>query len=158
MRPWGTSTAALVAGAAARYPDRVAVHDDAGSITYRELWHRAQALATGLVSEGVSSGTRVGLLGRNHRGFVKALTAVAATGADLVLLNTGFAGPQLADVVDHEGIDVIIHDDEFAGIVGGCGARPIDESTQAAMASAPTSAITPADRAGTVVNLTSGTT
>ena len=40
MAPWGQSVAGLVAGAAARYPDRVAIDDDAGSITYRELWRR----------------------------------------------------------------------------------------------------------------------
>ncbi|MEJ7800997.1 MAG: hypothetical protein WKF60_10770 [Ilumatobacter sp.] len=43
MAPWGSSMAGLVAGAAARYPDRVAVLDDAGSTTY-------QAHATGSAS------------------------------------------------------------------------------------------------------------
>ena len=122
MAPWGQSVAGLVAGAAARYPERIAVYDDAGSITYQEIWHRSQAIAAGLVAKGVGPGVGVGLLARNHRGFIEAMTAVAATGADLVLLNTGFAAPQLADVVEHEHIDVVIHDDDFAAIVEGCGA------------------------------------
>ncbi len=33
------------------------------------------------------------------------------------LLNTSFAGPQLADVVEREGVDLLIYDDEFAGVV-----------------------------------------
>ena len=35
----------LVAGGAARYPDRVAIHDDEGSITYAELWARSRSIA-----------------------------------------------------------------------------------------------------------------
>ncbi len=116
MAPWGQSVAGLMAGAAARYPDRVAVYDDAGDITYAEMWRRSQAIAAGLQANEIGPGVGVGLLARNHRGFIEAMTAVAATGADLVLLNTGFAGPQLADVVEHEHIDVVIHDDDFASI------------------------------------------
>ena len=37
---------------------------------------------------------------RNHRGFVDALVAANRIGADILLLNTSFAGPALADVVD----------------------------------------------------------
>jgi fatty-acyl-CoA synthase len=157
MAPWGQSVAGLVAGAAARYPDRVAVHDDAGSITYRELWRRSQAIAAGLRAEGVGPGVGVGLLARNHRGFIEAMTAIAATGADLVLLNTGFAGPQLADVIEHEHIEVVIHDDDFAELMQGCGARlTLDETAIDGMAASGT--ISAGAKPGRVVILTSGTT
>jgi fatty-acyl-CoA synthase len=32
---------------------------------------------------------------------------------DVLLLNTSFAGPALAQVVDREGVDIVIHDAEF---------------------------------------------
>ena len=64
MAPWGSSVAGLVAGAAARYPDRVAVHDDAGATTYAELWRRTQAIAASLTADGVGPGTGVGVLVR----------------------------------------------------------------------------------------------
>ena len=157
MAPWGQSIAGLVAGAAARYPDQVAVYDDAGSITYAELWRKSQAIASGLQANGVGPGVGVGLLARNHRGFIEAMAAVAATGADLVLLNTGFAGPQLADVVEHEHVEVVIHDDDFAPIVEGCGARLVlDEGDLAEMSE--TGSIAPGAEPGSVVILTSGTT
>ena len=157
MAPWGTSIAGLVAGAAARYPDRVAIIDEHGSTDYRTLWRRSQAIAAALAARGVGPGVRVGLLARNHRGFVEATTAVAATGADLVLLNTGFAGPQLADVVTHEQIDVVIHDDEFTGLLDVGGARlRIDEAGLEAMTGSGT--VSPPDAPGAVVILTSGTT
>ena len=100
MAPWGSSMAGLVAGAAARYPDRIGIVDDDGSVTYRELWRRSQAIAAALASHDVGPGSSVGLLARNRIGLVEAMTAVDATGADLVLLNTGFAGPQLREVVE----------------------------------------------------------
>jgi fatty-acyl-CoA synthase len=158
MRPWGQSVAGLLAGGAARHPDRVVVHDDDGSITYGEMWRRAQAVAAALRARDVGAGCTVGLLARNHRGFVEVLTAVAATGADLVLLNTGFAGPQIRDVVASERIDVVVHDDEFADAVAGCGARLVlDELAIDELASA-TGRVDPPRRPGRVVILTSGTT
>ena len=157
MAPWGQTIAGLLAGAAARYPDRVAVHDDAGAITYAQLWQRASAAAASLRDEGLGPGTSVGVLMRNHRDFVTASAAVAAVGADLVLLNTGFAAPQLADVVEHESIRAVIHDDDFADLVADCGAellvdeRRLDEWAR-------TGSIEPGAPAGRVIILTSGTT
>lgn len=157
MAPWGTSLAGLVAGAAARYPDRIAVHDDEGATSYRELWRRSQAIAAGLQARGVGPGTGVGLLARNHLGFVEALVAVAATGADLVLMNTGFAGPQLADVAEHEGVTVIIHDDDFGAVVAAADTiDAVPESELAAMSRSGT--VAPRREQGAVVILTSGTT
>jgi len=45
MAPWGTTLPGVVAAAAARYPDRIAIHDDDGSITYATLWDRSQRIA-----------------------------------------------------------------------------------------------------------------
>ena len=50
---------------------------------------------------------------RNHRGFVEALVAANRIGADALLLNTSFAGPALAEVVQREGVDTVIYDEEF---------------------------------------------
>ena len=74
-------------------------------------------IGRGLRGPGVGPGSTVGILARNGRGFVISVVAAAKVGADVVYLNTGFAGPQLADVVAHEGIDTILHDDVFADIV-----------------------------------------
>lgn len=158
MAPWGVSLPGGFAAAAARYPDRVAVVDDEGSTTYVELWRRVNAIAKSLEAHGLNSGTQIGLLCRNHRGFVEWLAAAAATGADVVFLNTGFAGPQLADVVASEGIDVVIHDDEFTDIVAECGARiTFDETAMAVMAKAG-GRVRPRRSQGSMTILTSGTT
>ena len=45
---------------------------------------------------------QIGVMCRNHRGFVVALVAAGRIGADVLLLNTAFAGPALAEVVERE--------------------------------------------------------
>jgi fatty-acyl-CoA synthase len=65
----------------------------------------------------VRAGQGVGIFARNHRGFVEATAAVAKLGADALFLNTGFAGPQLGDVLDREEAVAVIYDEEFAPVV-----------------------------------------
>ena len=57
---------------------------------------------------------RSAVMCRNHRGFVEALLAGSRLGADLLLLNTEFAGPQLAQVLEREKPGTAILDEEFA--------------------------------------------
>ena len=59
----------------------------------------------------------VGIMCRNHRGFVEALVAATRIGADVLLLNTSFAGPALAEVVNREHADAVIYDEEFTASV-----------------------------------------
>ena len=56
-------------------------------------------------------------MARNHRGFVEATVAAAKLGADLIYLNTAFSGPQLVDVLEREDPTVVIHDEEFTGML-----------------------------------------
>jgi fatty-acyl-CoA synthase len=105
------------AAAAQRCPDRPGLIDEIGTLTWREIDQRADALATGL--QELSGGTpgTVGIMARNHRGFVEALIAAHRIGADVLLLNTSFAGPALAEVVTREGADAMIYDEEFTPTV-----------------------------------------
>ncbi len=111
---WGPTIAAGYAASAARYPNRIAVVDDHGILTYREIEWRACRVAGALRSEGVKRGAVVGVLCRNHRGFIEASVAVAKLGARLVMLNTTLPASQLAEVVAAEGATFVIADDEVA--------------------------------------------
>ena len=59
----------------------------------------------------------MGIMCRNHRGFVESTFAVSKLGANSLYLNTAFAGPQLTEVVEREGPKAIIYDEEFAGLL-----------------------------------------
>jgi fatty-acyl-CoA synthase len=159
MLPWANSSLVGVAASAGRYPQAEATIDDDGAVTYRELWRRTNAIARGLRGCGASSGTVVGLLAPNGRLFVEAALAVAKTGADLVLLNTGFGGPQLADLVRAERIRLVVHDDGYGDLLAGCGARCVCRAELASFAVGQSTAELWAPRpGGRFVVLTSGTT
>ncbi len=77
-----TTVPELVAGHAARYPDRVAVTADGESLTYGELDARASRLAARLVALGVGTDVLVGLcLPRSLEMVVSALAILKAGGA-----------------------------------------------------------------------------
>jgi len=116
---WGTSPGAVTQLAAIRDPDAVAIHDEIGELTYREVDERSNALASSLAERGVEAGNGIGIMVRNHRGFIDATGAAAKLGASILYLNTAFAGRQLVEVMEREGPEVLIYDQEFEGLLEG---------------------------------------
>jgi fatty-acyl-CoA synthase len=119
----GSSIATGIAAGALRHPNTTALIDDSGELTFKELTDRVFSIANGLAAAGIDSESTVGIMCRNHRGFVEASAAVSALGADAVFMNTGFAGPQLGEVLDREGVRALIYDEEFEPIVDAHGGK-----------------------------------
>jgi acyl-CoA synthetase (AMP-forming)/AMP-acid ligase II len=115
LRAWGTTLAGEFTSAAARDPKRLALGDDRGYLTYTEVAERTSRLAAGLRLK--SARPRIAVLCRNHRGLVETLIAGSKRGADMVLLNTGFGGGQLNDVLNELRVDLMVADVEFSDIV-----------------------------------------
>ena len=113
FRREGATNTFGIAISAVRCPQRPALIDDLGVLTYPQLDQRANAFASALQRQADGSPHMVGIMCRNHRGLVDALAAADRIGADVLLLNTSFAGPALAEVVSRERPDVIVYDDEF---------------------------------------------
>jgi acyl-CoA synthetase (AMP-forming)/AMP-acid ligase II len=113
-RRGGTNPYTLLAVAAARWPNRAAMIDDDGVLTYRGLQVETEALAGELSGNGAGSGQAVGVMCRNGRGFVKAFFAAALVGADVVLVNTDFRTDALAAALSEHQITTMVADDEFA--------------------------------------------
>ncbi|HEX7609394.1 MAG TPA: acyl-CoA synthetase [Solirubrobacteraceae bacterium] len=174
LRRWGPTPAAAYMGAAARYPDRAALVDERGTLTFAELHARTNALASELARAGVREGEGVAIMCRNHRGFIEATVAASKLGASALYLNTAFAGPQIADVLAREDPVAVVYDEEFAELVragaesrkrfiawpepggeGGAGGAPLLEEL---IARGDESDPQPPGERGRVVILTSGTT
>ncbi|BBZ44643.1 acyl-CoA ligase FadD12 [Mycobacterium parmense] len=117
MRREGMGITVGFAGAAQRCPDRPALVDELGTLTWRQLDARINALAAALQALPGGQPAVIGIMCRNHRGFVEALVAANRIGSDILLLNTSFAGPAMADVVNREGADAVIYDEEFTATV-----------------------------------------
>jgi fatty-acyl-CoA synthase len=100
-----------------RHPDRVALIDERGPLTHRELDSQSSALARAWSGRGLRSGSVIAVLCRNHRGLVLAMLGAGKLGARVLLMNTGFAGPQLAEVAARENATCIVYDEEFSGLL-----------------------------------------
>src|SRR2546430_10591853 len=91
--------------------------DELGPLTFHQLDLRSNALARALADRGVGETSTIGLLARDHRGAVDTMIAAGKLGARLLLMNTGFAKPQLVDVAAREGVSAVVHDEEFGDLV-----------------------------------------
>lgn len=109
----GRTLATLYAVAAARWPDRAAVIDDDGTVTFAELYRHAVDLATDLYRDRGRRPGSVAVLCRNHRGFVIATVAAAMTGAAITVVNTELPAAQLRALLDRHRPEVLIMDSGF---------------------------------------------
>jgi acyl-CoA synthetase (AMP-forming)/AMP-acid ligase II len=116
---WGTSPGGATGLAAVRDPDGIAARDELGELSFQQVHRRTNALAHALADLGVEAGDGVGIMCRNHRGFIDASMASAKLGASLLYLNTAFAGRQLVEVMEREGPEVLIYDEEFTDLLEG---------------------------------------
>jgi acyl-CoA synthetase (AMP-forming)/AMP-acid ligase II len=162
LRDWGYTLAGELRGSAARFPDRIAIIDERGSITYQRLVKRTDRLAQALRgAAGVAAGDRVGILCRNHGGMVEMMVAASGLGADPVLINTGLSGAQLAAVAEEQQLRLVCHDAEFADIVASMPAevarRPMSRMDELISRAPPVKLRRP-ERDGRTIVLTSGTT
>jgi fatty-acyl-CoA synthase len=172
LQRWGATPAAAYAGAAARFPDGTALIDERGALTFEQVHRRTNALASGLHAAGVSEGDGVAIMCRNHRGFIEATVACSKLGAGALYLNTAFAGPQIADVLQREDPVAVVYDAEFANLVadGARGRRRFvawsepgedhreDPTLEELIAAGSDRDPSPPAEKGKVVILTSGTT
>ncbi len=116
---WGASPALGVTTAAIHHPRELAIVDERGALSWERLHRRTNALAHSFARMGIGPGDGLGIMCRNHRGFVEATLAAAKLGASALYLNTMFAGPQLVEVTRREGPKALVYDEEFSDLLAG---------------------------------------
>ena len=115
-RYWFTTAREVEQGAAAA-PERIALIDDTGVLTYRQLRDDSHSLAKWLLALQDERGLdelRIGVMARNGRGIILPLAAKGYAGAHIFLLNIGSSPEQLAGIFAENDINVLFIDDEFA--------------------------------------------
>jgi acyl-CoA synthetase (AMP-forming)/AMP-acid ligase II len=167
---WGRSPAAGTISLANRFPDETAIIDELGTLTYRDLHERSNGLAHAFSDAGILEGDGVGVMCRNHRGFIETTAALSKLGADALYLNTAFAAPQLTEVVGREKPKGIVYDEEFGELLSEAAKRrkrfiawhdsdDLPYPTIGEMiAGGDPSDVVPPEREGRATILTSGTT
>jgi acyl-CoA synthetase (AMP-forming)/AMP-acid ligase II len=167
---WGASPATGAAACAITHPDEPAIIDEAGELTFSDVHRRSNALAHSLREAGVGLGDGIAIMCRNHRGFVDTTLAASKLGATALYLNTAFAAPQLADVIEREAPAALVYDEEFAALLEEAGKRVQrfvawedqgatgDTALDELIAAGDDSDLSPPAESGRFVILTSGTT
>ncbi|GEM35245.1 fatty-acyl-CoA synthase [Nocardia neocaledoniensis NBRC 108232] len=165
--------AGVVMHAAQTRPDAGAIVDERGELTFGMLDEQSNALARGLRASGINEGDVVAVLARDHRGMVLSLLAAGKLGVRAVLMNTGFAKPQFADVAAREKVKAVLHDSEFVDLMSAIpaeiprvltwvdeadGVDPAIPTVESLCAGRSVTPLTPPAKPGGMVILTSGTT
>jgi acyl-CoA synthetase (AMP-forming)/AMP-acid ligase II/uncharacterized protein YndB with AHSA1/START domain len=166
---WGATIVGGYQAATARGPQEIAYQDERSTYTFAELEERTNRLANALSRYWVTAGSRVALMCRNHGVMLEAFIACGKLGADVVLMNTGLAANQVAEVVKEHDPVLIMADDELASLTrfvptdvprvrtwpeGNHLGPTVDDL----IASAPADKLAPPKQPGRIVVLTSGTT
>lgn len=168
VKAWGTGPAGGFSQLAVSRPDQPGIIDELGTLTFKQIHERTNSLAHGLKALGLKERDQVAIMCRNHRGFVESTVAAAKVGADLLYLNTAFAGPQLIEVIAREKPAMVIHDEEFTDLLAGADVKHRliswqdspqgDDNLEALIAAHPATDHEPVEHHARIVILTSGTT
>lgn len=110
---------AVIAHGAEEYPDAAALTDERGTLTFGEVDRHSNALANALLASGIGPGSVIGVIARDHRGLILALSAAGRAGYRLAMMNTGFGKSQFVEVAEREHISAMLYDEEFADLVEG---------------------------------------
>lgn len=82
-------------------------------LTYRQAAEQSAVLARGMLASGIGKGSRIGLLMPNSPDFVVAWFAAARIGAIIVPINTFYKPKELAFVLRHADIQVLLTADKL---------------------------------------------
>ncbi|WP_441349100.1 amino acid adenylation domain-containing protein, partial [Streptomyces sp. NTH33] len=136
--PAGTLVWELVRQQAEARPESVAVRDDLGELTYRELSERVDALAARLRAAGVGRGRTVGVLLPRDARLPVALLAVQAAGGAYVPLDPAYPEQRLAFMAEDAGLHLLLtHSTVEAGWGAGVPRLLVDAGGQPPAAESP---------------------
>lgn len=105
----------LVARAAERYREALALEQGELRISFADLHRRVRRLARGLIARGLQPGARVALWAPNHWRWAVAALAVQAAGGVLVTINTRYRGREASDLLDRTDAQVLFTVQGFLG-------------------------------------------
>jgi long-chain acyl-CoA synthetase len=87
--------------------------------TYKEMSDHATSLAQALISAGVGSGDRIGILGKNSDRFMECVFAGITAGAVVTPLNWRLAPDEITYMVNDSEIDFIFYDTDLRPLLRG---------------------------------------
>lgn len=112
--PASKTLCGLVEEMAARYPASTALSFQGRSFTFAEFRRLVLDCARALHAQGVRPGDKVGILMGNRTEWLVANFAIQYVGATMVALNTWYTQRELAYVLEHSDVSMLLTADRFA--------------------------------------------
>ncbi len=116
-------------------PDEPAVIEGDHALSFRDVHHRANALALYLAKTGLRSGDRLALLAKNEPQFLEIQAACMRTGVILVPVNFRLAAPEVAYILNDCQPKLVVAAPEFIHLIDGYATLPLDRDYEAMVTS-----------------------
>ena len=112
-RPQASTLAGLLEEIACDHPNRPALTLQGQTLGYAQVRRHALDCAKALYAQGVRAGDNVGILMGNHLEWVIVNFAIQYLGARMVALNTWYTQREIAYVLEHSDIKLLVSSDSF---------------------------------------------
>ncbi|WP_317899123.1 class I adenylate-forming enzyme family protein [Aurantibacillus circumpalustris] len=96
--------------AAEKWPDLPAVHDEFGTLSFKELFIETETLKFKLKTLGIAPGMGVGVMARNGRNFISAIFAVVGCGAVVMPISNQLKKSELDTLLSESKLNAILDD------------------------------------------------
>jgi len=113
-----TTVGELLVVSAHRTPDNEAIASGSDRLTYQALLNRANGLAAGLGTLGLTKGDRVGVHLHNCTEAYETILACSRSGLLFVPLNHMLNGSELATIITHAGLGAVVGEAALAPVLG----------------------------------------
>lgn len=101
--------ASLLRDTASQYPNRIGVVDGTRRLTWAQIDREVDALAAGLLQQGLRAGDRAAILAGNSAEFVVSYFATLRAGLIAVPMNPAYTAPEVAVLLADSGARVLIY-------------------------------------------------
>ena len=103
----------VLINAAREWPDRPAVYDHHGSISFKQLYTKTEKLRQQLQALGITKGMAIGMKAQNSRLFIMGLFAVVGCGATVMPMSHQLKKTEIDEIMEEAGLHAIL--DEQTG-------------------------------------------
>jgi long-chain acyl-CoA synthetase len=100
----------ILKDAADTWPDKVAVYDDFGGLSFHQLFTEAEALRLQLIALGIKEGMGIGVMAANGRNFIIGIFAAVGTGAAVMPMSSQLKAAEIDEILQDAKLYAVIDD------------------------------------------------
>lgn len=108
VEPAGATVLSRIAANATRHPERIAVEDYQESLSFRELLHRADLVASELIAAGVPAGANIGICHAPGTNLIAGLLGIWKAQCAYVPLDPDYPADRLRSIIQDANVTLIL--------------------------------------------------